>query len=92
MISFLSVFAQYLFLPFVYGVRAWSRYSERAERTSVMVSRSLFISSSSAATYLDICPGAGFGWVGWGSCSGLLVVEFAMAAELFGQKGPMFRG
>ena len=57
-----------------------------------MASQSLSILSSSAAAYLDICPGAGLGWVRWGSCSGLLVVEFAMAAELFGRKGPMFRG
>ena len=82
MISFLSVFAQCPFLPFVYGVRVWSRCSERVERTSVMAFRSLSMSSSNVAAYLDICPGAGRGWLfGGESCVELLEVEFAMAAE-----------
>jgi len=93
MISFLSVFAQCPFLPFVYGVRAWSRCSERAKRTSVMASQSLSISSSNATTYLDICPNTGRSWLfGGESCVGLLEVEFTITAELFGRKGPKFKG
>ena len=93
MISFLSVFAQCFFLPFVYGVRVWFRCSERAERTSVMASQSLSISSSNATTYLDICPNTGRSWLfGGESCVGLLEVEFTITAELFGRKGPKFKG
>jgi len=77
----------------MYGVRVWFRYSKRAKRIFVIISRSLFISLSNAVAYLDIYPGTRRSWLFRGeSCVGLLEVEFAMAVELFGRKGPKFRG